>query len=274
MNTLSVSIVIVSFNTEDLIKQCLNSIAANTKLNKDEYEIIMIDNNSQDSSVQIIEEFKNSNPGLNLSLIKNKQNLGFARAVNQGIDSAQGENIFLLNSDTQIKPGSIQSLLEFSQKKPDSGVVGPRLVNPDGTPQPSCYNFPTLINAIKEFWFGQQSTFSKYYPRTTSPTTVDALVGAAFLITKQALKQVGKLNQDYFLYYEDIDYCKRVWHQGLKVYYYPQTEIIHHHGASGKKISSKTKKWLIESSKKYHGLITHYLITFVIWSGQKIKRII
>lgn len=247
-NKKQLSIIIVNWNTKQLLKGCLESIV-NSEPSNVNYEIIVVDNNSSDNSVELVRNFKVQNSKFKIILIENEKNLGFSRAVNQGIEFSQGKHVLLLNSDTRLEPHTIEKLLAFVNQTQDVGVVGPRLINPDGTIQPSCFNFPTISRAIKEFWLGQENVYSKYYPQAYEPTKVDALVGAVFLITQPALDKVGKFDEKYFLYYEDLDYCQRVWQSGLKVYYHPQIEVVHEHGASGRKISDKTKKWLVESSK-------------------------
>lgn len=266
---MKLSIIIVSFNTKKLT---LEAISSSLKEDLD-LEVIVIDNASADGSVGAIEKTASSDK--RLKLIKNRENLGFAKASNQGIKISRGEYIFLLNSDTIVREGALVKLINFAQKTPDAGVVGPKLLNADGTLQKSCYHFLTLGRAIKEYWFGQKGHFGQFAPKGRSPITVDALVGAAFLITPKALKKAGMLDERYFFYFEDIDYCRRVWDSGLKVYYYPLAEIIHLVGASGKKLADSKDQWrrLIPSSKVYHGPVGHYLLTAVIWLGQKWERI-
>jgi len=162
----------------------------------------------------------------------------------------------------------LERLVEFARKAEDVGVVAPRLANPDGTIQPSCYHFPSISGAIKEFWGQRKGAFLAYAPPAKIPTIVDAVVGAAFLITPQARSEVGLLDEKYFFYFEDLDYCRRVWKAGLKVYCFPKAEIIHYHGASGKKLKGKPSRWLVESSKIYYGQWRYWLITVIIRVAQ------
>ena len=136
------SIIIVNFNTKDLLKKCLESIKLSFN-----YEIIVVDNDSTDGSVQAINSLKFKN----LKIIVNKNNLGFAKAVNQGIKIARGEKILLLNSDIVAKPDSINKLFEFAENHPQIGIVGGCLLNPDGSIQGSCFHLPTLLKVMKEF---------------------------------------------------------------------------------------------------------------------------
>lgn len=268
---IDLTIIIVGYNTKKLITDCIESVYKEaSKISK---EVIVVDNASSDGSQKELRNYWRKYK--NLTLIEDNKNLGFSKAVNQGIDKAKGEFVLLLNPDTNVKKGALGKLVKFARKKSDAGVVGARLRNLDGTIQDSCYNFPTVINAIKQYWLGQARLFDKYYPKGNSPSTVDAVVGGAFLITPKALKRVGKLDERYFMYFEDIEYCRNVWKNGLKVYYLPSAEIIHHHGASGKKIAPEKDQWrrLIPSSKIYHGLLKHYLLFGIMWTGQKWRKL-
>ena len=267
-----VSIIIASFNTKELTLQCIKSIVDSAKQIK--YEIIVVDNGSTDGSVG--ELTKLTKLTKLIKLVKNSENLGFAKANNQGIKIAKGRYILLLNTDTKVKNGAIEKLINFAEETPDAGAVGPRLLNPDGSTQPSVFRLPTISRVITQYWLGKNGLLDKYSPQGPKPDKVESLVMAAFLITPEALKEVGFLDERYFMFYEDFDYCRRVWKSGLKVYYLPRSEVVHYHGASGKKIAEEVNQWrrLIPSSKIYHGLMKHYVINFIIWSGQKWKRLV
>ncbi len=294
------SIIIVNYNTKDLLQECLNSLfrAVNSKSqipclrrqgNYKQYqnlndqiqniEIIIIDNNSHDGSRAFLKDLtdktnKSNKANISLKTIFNKTNLGFAKANNQGIRIAKGKYILLLNSDTIVKKGALERMVGFAEEHPEAGVIAPRLLNADGTVQPSCFHFPTPWRAIQEFWLGKKGSFLKYAPSEKKPLPVDAVVGAAFLLTPQARKKVGLLNERYFFYFEDLDYCRRVRQAGLKVYYLPEAEIVHLHGASSKKLAQGPNRWLIESSKIYHGHWRYYLITAIIRVSQIWKKLL
>jgi len=269
------SIIIVNFNTKDITLGCLDSIKKNASdLN---FEVLLTDNGSSDGSVDAFKKIKNDAFWKDkFTLIENNSNTGYAKANNQGIKKATGKYILLLNSDTVVHTGSLQNLLKFAEKTPDAGVVGAKLLNIDGTLQPSCYNFPTIKNAIRQYWFGQKGLFDKFAPSGEKPSTVDSVVGAVFLITPEAKKRVGILDERYFAYFEDIDYCRQVWKKGLKVYYLPDSVITHYHGATFKKMADEGERWkkLIPSSKIYHGVFRHYILNTIIWTGQKWQKII
>jgi GT2 family glycosyltransferase len=264
---MNLSIIIVNYNTEKLLKNCLESISESkqqTVNSKRQFEIIVVDNGSTDNSVEFVKKFKVQNLKFKIHLIENNKNLGFAKAVNQGIKKSGGDYILLLNTDTEIKPGSIDQLIKYCRQNKKTGIVAPRLINLDGSIQPSVYNLPTVFNALKQFWLGKKNAFGKYAPTTRKPVEVEAVVAAVWLMPRKTIQKVGLFNEDYFMYFEDLDYCRRVKKSGLRTIYYPKAEVVHLHGASGKDMGDVPKKWLIESSKKYHGLFKYYLITAII----------
>jgi len=272
-NMLDLSIIIVNYNTKKLVLDCIKSIKEEGSNLK--YEIIIIDNSSSDGSKEVFEKVNNNEN--NIKFVFNKNNLGYAKANNQGIKISKGKYLLLLNSDTLVKKNALKSLVDFAEKTSDAGVVGSRLYNLDGSIQSSCYNFPTIKNAFLEYFMGQKGLFDKFAPKGEKPVTVDALVGASFLITPIAKKKIGMLDERYWAYFEDIDYCREVWKKGLKVYYLPSSKVIHYHGASFKKATpDDANRWkrLIPSSKIYHGFFGHYAINSVIWLGQKWQKLL
>jgi len=271
---IELSIIVVNLNTRDLTVGCLRSIEKEAK--NISFEVLLTDNGSNDGSVEAFKKIeKEKFWETRFTLILNDSNTGYAKANNQGIRRANGKYILLLNNDTVVHKNALQNLLKFVKNTPDAGVVGSRLLNLDGSLQMSCYHFPTITNAIKEYWLGKKGLFEKFAPRGDSPVTVDSVVGAAFLITPAAKKKVGILDERYFAYFEDIDYCRQTWKQDLKVYYLPDSVITHYHGATFKKLGNEANRWrkLIPSSKIYHGLIKHYVINAILWLGQKWRKI-
>jgi len=257
---MDLSIVIVSFNTKKILKSCLNSIFQNKF--KGKLEVIVVDNNSSDNSSLMVEKgFKE------VVLIKNRENLGFAKAANQGIKKSKGKFVLLLNSDIIVKENSLNLLFNFIKDRDDLGVLGGRLLNKDDSVQGSCYYLPTLWRAIIKY-----GSFFKYAPQGQEPIQVEAVTGAVFLIPRKIIKKIGLLDERYFIYFEELDYCRRVKKAGFKVFYLPTAEFIHFHGASGKNIPQKTHQWLIESSKTYHGTSKYHLITSILWIKQKWQR--
>ena len=255
---MEISIIIVNYNTRKLTLASIKSIReARLKVS---YEIIVVDNASG-------EKFEIA--GKDITFIKNKVNLGFAKANNQGIARARGKYIFLLNSDTIVKTGAIDLLYNFALDHEDAGVVVPKLLNSDGSVQASVFRLPTIGRAIQQYFFGQSDLLAKCVPDEEEASSVECAVMAAFLITPRGLEKVGKLNEKYFMYFEDLDYCRKVQEKGLKIYYVPQAEVVHIHGASGGK-----SEYLVEASKKYHGIGVYYLYTLILWLGQKWEKVI
>ena len=261
-----VSVVIVNYNTGKLLKECIDSVIKSCP----KCEIIVVDNASTDEGITPLRLL--ASEGLaRIRLIQNKNNPGFSKANNQAIRLAKGKCILLLNPDTKVLGDAIQQLVDFAQVHPDAGVVAPQLLNSDNSVQNSVMPFPTIFRAIHEFWF-KRKAFSKYVLNSNSPQEVEAVVMAGFLITPKARELVGLLDEKYFMYFEDLDYCKRVHQEGLNVYYVPSAQVIHYHGVSGKNLSDEKNQWrrLVPGSKLYHGVLNHYLINFIIWFGSRI----
>lgn len=265
-----VTIIIVNYNTEDLIVDCIESIIKSKP--KLEYEIIVIDNASTDGSLPLLKRMKDK---FRIKLTENDRNVGFAKANNQGIRKAKGKHILLLNSDTQVEKDNLDLLYNFAKSNPDCAAVVPKLINSDGSGQGSVFKFPTVIRVMSQYWFGKDQNLDKYTPKGKKAIPVEVASMAAFLITPRARKKVGLLDERYFMYFEDFDYCRRVKMAGLKVYYLPNAKVVHCHGASGKNIAEPQLQWkrLIPSSKIYHGVLKHFLINAIIWSGEKINKL-
>lgn len=266
---LLLSVIIVSFNAKDLLIKCLQSLADN-ELPVGHWEIIVVDNSSTDGSVKEVKNWKlkAENKKLKIRIIENKENLGFSRAVNQGIRITDGEYILLLNPDIIIHPGAIQKLLDFAYRHPEAGLIAGRLVYPDNSPQASVFRLPSVIGAVGEYWLGQKGRFEKYLPSDDQPSSVEAVVGAVMLIPKKIIDLLGGFDERYFMYFEDLDFCRRLKCLNLEVYYLPSAVFTHYHGASSQKVSASANRWIVESSKIYHGLLVYWLITLIIKISQ------
>lgn len=274
-----VSIVIASFNTEKLLKECLASIFADRAYFA--WEVIVVDNGSVDGSVEMVK-----NDFTTVHLIENGSNIGFSRAENQGLRRSNGQFVLFLNSDTRVRSGAVGELAEYLGDHPDVGLVAPKLLNPDGSVQPSCFHFPGILNTLRAYWFGNRRLVEKYFPSWKVPVSVDATVAAAMMVPVGVARKLGGFDEKFFFYFEDIDLCRRVKNLGLNVIYYPGAEVVHHHGASGKRGGSfgylkesllypfkkitgrwsrnSTQGYLVESSILYFGWLRHLLITLII----------
>jgi hypothetical protein len=259
------SIVTVGYKSEDTIGPFLDSI----KKNRDGIakEIIVVDNYPADKGADRARKHS-----LKPTVIRNTENVGFAKAINQGIKTAQGEYILIINPDTRIVGTALKQLLDFAKKTPKLGAVAPRLLNIDGNIQPSCFKFPTIWNAIKYYFLGCKECFNKYNPGEKI-TTVDVAVMAAFLVPKTVINYVGGLDERFFLYYEDVEYCRRLRRFGLPVYYLPKARVQHAHGVSGN-FTSHLKSPLAKSARIYHGVVGSTILNYVLWVGQKWQKLI
>ena len=224
-----ISIVIISWKMKELLQSCLNSIHKFTSgVNLD---IIVIDNNSQDGTSEMIE---NGFP--EIILIKNKENRGVAPARNQGIAIAQGKYILILDADVELIENSILQLYEFMESNPDCGIVGSKLVSTDRQLQFSCKRFPNLLSFIfrrlEHFDVIKNSKTLRYHTMQDwdhkEVKEVDYLIGACQFIRGEVIKKIGMYDDQIFYGPEDIDFCLRVWKAGWKVIYNPNTQIVHH----------------------------------------------
>lgn len=234
--SLIISIVIVSWNTARFLENCLASILANPPAAP--FDIWVVDNASTDDSPRMVRERFPL-----VHLLDNRENLGFARANNQAIQRCTGNYVLLLNPDTLVAPGALQALVDFLDKHPDAGAAGPRILNADGSLQISSHPRPTLS---RELWrMFHLDTLSPYaaYPlakwKANRPQEVDILMGACLLLRKKALDQVGYLDEDYFMYSEEVDLCHRIQRAGWQLYWVPQAELVHFGGQSTQQVPTE-----------------------------------
>ena len=240
---MDLSIVIISYNTEKLLLSCLRSIADYTTCIK--YEVIIVDNASSDGSQNIKDHAKFVK---NLKVIKNKENLGFAKANNQGIKIAQGRYVLLLNSDTYLQENTLGKMVDWMDKYPEVGVTTCTLLNPDGSIQASGGSSPSLFKVLLWSSFLDDfplvaDIFGSYHPHTPSFITrsgyykkdheQDWVTGAFFFIRREVVEKVGYLDEDFFMYVEDLEYCFRIKECGWKIFYTTTASITHIGGASG-----------------------------------------
>jgi GT2 family glycosyltransferase len=232
-NKIKVSLIILSWNTKDLLKKCLKSIPFYA-------EVIVVDNGSKDGTIHFLNSFK----WPNLKVIKNKKNLGFAKGNNQGIKAASGDLIMLLNSDTVVEKKAIEKLIDFYQEQENKNLaLSPLLLNSDGTLQEEYYmRFPNLWQIFVyhcPFWrwlLMKTSIKWKIISRMEkSPFEVEQLPGAALMAPKEIWEKVGLLDEDYQFLYEDVDWCWRAKEMGVKLMVVPEAKIIHLGGGSWKK---------------------------------------
>ena len=249
---ITLSIVIVSWNTCQLLQRCLRSI-------EDEIagwpqwhvETFVVDNASTDDTVQMVrEEF----PWV--KLLVNEANAGFAAANNQAIHLCNGRFILLLNSDTEIHPGALEILLAFMEAHPKAGAAGARLLNGDGSLQPSCQ---PMLTPEREFW--RLSFLDELWPRATyrmerwdrwAPRRVEVIKGACLLLRRQALDEIGLLDDRYFMYTEEVDLCYRLMEAGWQLWYVPAARVTHYGERSSRQVAEAMYVQLYRSKVQFY----------------------
>jgi N-acetylglucosaminyl-diphospho-decaprenol L-rhamnosyltransferase len=280
------SIVIVNWNVLNLLRRCLDSILADeTTTGGRPYpyvrcgqgnhgglplrtggtpcppvlQVIVVDNGSTDGSVAMVRaEF----PAVHL--IANQDNRGFTAANNQGLSIARGRYVLLLNPDTEVVGDALSTLVAFADEHPDVGMVGPKLLNPDGSVQSSRRRLPTPATAFFEStWLehcAPRRLLERYYVQDRPDDVVqdvDWITGAAMLARREAIEEVGPLDEGFFMYSEELDWCRRFGEAGWRVVYLPAAQIIHHVGKSSEQVVAarhihfQTSK--VRYFRKYHG---------------------
>jgi hypothetical protein len=236
MLTPRVSIIIVNWKTPRLLAACLDSLAADPCCQ--EFEIVVVDNASGDGSVEMLAERY-----AQVKVIANCQNVGFSKACNQAIPVVSGRYVLLLNPDTVVAVAAVSTLADFLEANPGCGAVGPKVLNPDGTLQLACRrSFPDPVAAFFRLTylsrlFPGNRALARYnltYADPDAVLEVDALSGSCMMVRQEAIEMVGLLDEDIFMFGEDIDWCWRIKQAGWKVYYVPQAVVYHYHGAASR----------------------------------------
>lgn len=262
------SILVVNWNVRDLLRRCLQSILAN--LPACQLEIIVVDNGSTDGSVEMV---RTDFPQVHL--IANPDNRGFPVANNQGLAVARGRYVLLLNPDTEVVGNALETMVAFADAHPDVGVVGPMLLNPDGTVQSSRRRFPTLLTAVFEStWlqpYAPRRLLARYYVLDRPDDEVqdvDWVTGAALMARREAIEQVGPLDEGFFMYSEELDWCRRFREAGWRVVYLPTARVIHYGGKSSEQVLPARhihfQRSKIRYFRKYHGAVAAGVLWAVI----------
>lgn len=280
------SIIIVNYNTKDLVRSCIDSLIDSKQVQENKWEIIIVDNASQDGSVEMMQSLNN------IVFIKNQKNVGFSKANNLGIKKAQGEVVLLLNSDTQVKPRDIQKTLEYFLSEPTIGVITCKVVLPNGNIDPASHRgFPTPWAAVTYFLkleklFPKTHLFGQYhqgYKDMTSVHDIDSPTGAFYMVRKKTIEDVGLLDEDYFMYGEDLDWSYRIKQKGWRIVYYPFAQITHIKNQSGRKHEDEnrrktTDRYFYETMKLFYEkhFITKYpgIVNWLVMSVLNFRLII
>lgn len=235
------SIVIVSWNVKEFLQKCLESIYRESK--DFDFEIFVVDNDSRDGSAEMV-----SAKFPEIKLIANKENFGFAKANNIAIRKSSGDFVLLLNPDTELVNNPIKKMIDFLKQNPEIGILGPKLLNADKTWQPSVRRSPNIWNQLAiifKFPHLFPKILNNYLMRDFDGQTAretDQVMGAAFMIRREVINKIGLLDECYFIWFEEVDYCRAAKKAGFKVYYWPGAEIIHHGGESFAKLSTFNKQ--------------------------------
>jgi GT2 family glycosyltransferase len=267
------SVIIVTYNSRDFIGECLKSVErAIEKVKGRDWEletgkglgveIIVVDNASTDGTAEIVRQFKG------VRLICNTQNLGFAAGINRGAKVAQGDWLLLLNPDCVVDENALSTLADFVQNCGDEvAIVGLQLLNADGTLQPSGRRFPKVWGFILALLGFSRWMEARWFKGRdfTKVQEVDEVSGAALAISRNAFEQVGGMDEGFFLFFEELDLCRRVKAKGLKVVYLPGAKVRHHWGASVKRVPEIARRAQQQSAiryfRKHHGLIASTLVS-------------
>lgn len=231
------SVIIVCFNNRTLLPSCIDSIYGTVERSR--FEVIVSDNGSTDGSDRLIRE-----RWPDIRLIENGRNLGFAAAVNRGIAVARGDYVVLMNSDARLTPGALEAIGRFMDGNPDVAIAGGNLTSPSGSPQNSAAAFPGMATE-----FGLKPVLKLLFPRrfpgrvsgVSGPVDVDSIIGALMVVRMDAIRRVGRLDEDYFFFLEETDWCLRMKRAGMRVVVVPEARIIHDQGKTAKRYPIRAK---------------------------------
>ena len=255
------SIIIVTWNSENEISGCLNSIIDNTaEIN---FEIIIVDNNSSDDTQKKIREVSEEKYH-RITVILNNDNKGFTKACNQGILSSKGEHVLFLNPDTRVTKGSLKFLIDKLISSGKTGAVAPQLLNDDKTIQKSCRTFPDYFDMFCEFSlltyiFPDSILFSNWkmnYFDHNEERTVEQPMAAALMVRKKVLNEIGNFDERYIMFFNDVDLCKKIYDAGYTILFCPGAKIFHEKGISIYKVRERMIRiWnddCLSYFRKYH----------------------
>ncbi len=252
-----ISVIIVSYNTRAMTLQCIETLLAGG--DRLALEIWVVDNGSTDGSAEAVSvQYPDAN------VIRNTGNRGFGAASNQAMRESHGEFLLLINSDAFVRPGAVDCLASYLRDHPEAAVVGPRLLNSDGTLQRSCFPFPTPLRAwLENLWIS--TLFPRHpvlgdYRRWAHDTErkVDHVIGACMMVRRRAYEETGGFDESFFMYSEETDWEKRMRDSGWEILFTPAAEVVHLGGASGANERARIDRHFFSSldryERKHHGI--------------------
>ncbi|MCK5413021.1 MAG: glycosyltransferase family 2 protein [Candidatus Pacebacteria bacterium] len=262
---IKLSVIVNHYRTPEVLKMCLKSIKENLFDAGFDWEIIVTDSATIEKTEEMIDENFSE-----VTFITSKENIGFGKSINIAIKKAQGEYFFIVNADILIEQEkAIEKMLKYIEKNKDIGMVGPKLLNVNNTIQQSCFRFYTPLTVVcRRTSLGRTSLGRKIVDsflmkdifergEVSEPIPVDWLMGSAMMVRKSDLEKVGVFDENFFMYFEDVDWARRFWENNLKVIYFPESIMYHYHFQSSKKKSlfdsllSKYARIHIKSALKY-----------------------
>jgi N-acetylglucosaminyl-diphospho-decaprenol L-rhamnosyltransferase len=267
------SVIVVNYNAARFLERCLSSLEAT--LQAISHEVCVVDNASTDGSADLI---RRQFPGVRL--IINEQNLGFAAAINIGLTNTSGEYVLWLNPDSEVLNSGVNELIDYLDLHQSVGVVGARIVDPDGAVQLSCRSFPSYKTAL----FNRYSVLTRIFPNNRHSSEylqtafdhsdvreVDWVSGACLLHRRVLIEQIGRPDERFFMYSEDVDFCLRAKQAGFKVVYHPGMQVLHHIGGSSRQLRRRCIRerhrsmWLYYSKHFGRNILKDLIVTGAIW---------
>ena len=250
--------IIVNWNTRDLLARCLRSVQeARDGLS---LEALVVDNASTDGSLEMLRE---SFP--EVTVIANRTNVGFVRANNQALAECRGAYVLLLNSDAALLPGALEHMLGFMQDQPSVGIVGPKIVNPDGSFQSSYMHFPSLLSELLLMTKLHRIVYTRWFPShppwlSEQRKAVDWMLGACLMVRWETLQDIGGMDETFFMYSEEVDWCWRARQAGWTIYYLPEAQVLHDGGQSSAQVPVRRRSMVYKSKylflRKHHSPLT------------------
>jgi GT2 family glycosyltransferase len=273
MAAVDLSIIIVNWNTCQLLGQCLSSLSQSS--DGMQLEVIVVDNNSKDGSVEYVTQHFPE-----VQIIRNHRNRGFAAASNQGLAIAKARNILFLNSDTIVHKGSLKAMVDLLDNTPEAGLCSCRLLNDDGSTQPNVYHFPSFRAMLQRYtalkYFGLFKSARDFYKMRdfsyNEIASVDFVMGAALMVKRKVLEHIGNIDEKLYFYFEDTDLCYRLKQAGFKIYFTPNGQITHLGRASSSllgthKVQAMFFKSLLHYFRKHKGKGRTFLFSCVFKPG-------
>lgn len=272
---ITLSIVVVTYNTCELTVKCLRSLYHDLESIYETFEVILVDNASADGTAEIVHQRFPA-----VRLVRNPTNEGFARGNNAGLAVAEGRYLMLLNSDTEVMPGTLTGLIRFMDAHPEAGACGPMLLNVDGSLQPSGRPLPTLwrvfLDMSKLYRLWKSDLYLEQNRDYRRPALVGELSGAALLVRRTCYEECGGLDPVFFAYYEDVDWCKRIGDAGWLIYYVPLAKVLHVWQGTSRHVSERAYRAGQDSLRyyfyKHHGRMAAWIVQAML-VGKELFRI-